>query len=86
MAKVKQYLVDQTIETTDKSGKKLVFLRSDTPQTLPAAIAKEAVERKLARLAGEAEADTAAEGEGAGAPAGTSDANPGTGDGASGDA
>lgn len=84
MAKVKQYLVDQTIETTDKSGKKLVFLRSDTPQTLPAAIAKEAVERKLARLVGETEGAATTEGEGA--PGDTGAANPGTGDGVTGDA
>lgn len=52
MAKQKQYLVDQTIEFKDGKGVKQVILRSDTPQVLPAAIAKEALDLGLIREVG----------------------------------
>jgi len=45
----KQYLVDHTLQFKNKDGKTLTILRSDKPQEVPAAIAKEALEKKLIR-------------------------------------
>lgn len=62
----KKFIVNTTIQTRDKAGKKVVIARSAEPQEVPAGLVKELLAKGVITLPSGADAEADGDGNGAG--------------------